>query len=135
MLNSKNVWTFNFWTYEIGWTCFFKDDVWTFFNLNYSFGGRCSNFFRANTCAPTQCSEHIFLTIDVQNKSFWTSIFEHDVQKLMFKLGFELTRTIFLNSFGDPWSPVLFWINGRSVGNFGESPLQYFIVAMISLSV
>ena len=106
MLNSKNVWTFNFWTYEIGWTCFFKDDVWTFFNLNYSFGGRCSNFFRANTCAPTQCSEHIFLTIDVQNKSFWTSIFEHDVQKLMFKLRFELTRTIFLNSFGDPWSQV-----------------------------
>ena len=102
LLNSKNVWTFNFWTYEIGWTCFYKDDVWTFFNLNYSFWGRCSNFFRANTCAPTQCSEHIFLTIDAQNKSFWTSIFEHNVQKLMFKLGFELTRTIFLNSFCAP---------------------------------
>ena len=110
LLNSKNVWTFNFWTYEIGWTCFYKDDVWTFFNLNYSFWGRCSNFFRANTCAPTQCSEHIFLTIDVQNKSFWTSIFEHNVQKLMFKLGFELTRTIFLNSFCAPcWSWFRCW--------------------------
>ena len=126
MLNPKNVWTFNFWTYEIGWTCFFKDDVWTFFNLNYSFGGRCSNFFRANTCAPTQCSEHIFLTIDVQKKSFWTSIFEHDVQKLMFKLRFELTRTIFLNSFGAPWlTSARLWKILSENDQEGLLPIEY----------
>ena len=41
-----------------------------FINLNYSLGGRCSNIFRANTCAPTQYFKLFLLTIDVQKNSF-----------------------------------------------------------------
>ena len=47
----------------------------------------------------------------------------------------EHSARLFNRNVARPGSPVLFWINGRSVGNFGESPLQYLIVAMISLSV
>ena len=47
----------------------------------------------------------------------------------------EHSSRLFNRNVARPGSPVLFWINGRSVGNFGESPLQYWIVAMISLSV